>query len=444
MFSRAHASDKDPVALAWARSGAMALTGLAAGPPRAAPAPAAAAMARAAQDLVASAARRGVRLALDGPALLGERAALAGLARRGRTAPGGATRLLRAADGWLALTLARADDVAALPAWLELAPGSCAARDPWAVAAAALAERAAADAVARARLIGLPAAVAAPPPSAPPPPVRVAARGPRGERGAAPPLVVDLSSLWAGPLCAQLLGLAGARVVKVESRGRPDGARRGPPAFFDLLHAGHESVALDFARAEDRAALRALVAAADVVVESARPRALRQLGIDAEEIVATSAGVTWVAISGHGRAEPGAGWVAFGDDAAAAGGLWALAGSGLDGPLACADAIADPLTGLHAAAAALAAHDAGGGILLDVALATVAAAAAACAPPAAEDAGLPVAAPRARRPAGRARALGADTARVLAERDARRLRPLRADSVPPRHPRSPRSERPAT
>ncbi|HEY8494961.1 MAG TPA: CoA transferase, partial [Myxococcota bacterium] len=220
-----------------------------------------------------------------------------------------------------------------------------------------------------------------------------------------------------------LLGLAGARVVKVESIGRPDGARRGPRAFFDLLHAGHASVALDFARAEDRCALRALVAAADVVIESARPRALRQLGIEAEEIVATRPGVTWVAISGYGRAAPGADWVAFGDDAAAAGGLWALAGAGLDGPLACADAIADPLAGLHAAAAALAAHQEGGGVLLDVALATVAAAAAASAPPAQEDPSLPVAPPRARRPAGRARPLGADTARVLGERDARRLRP---------------------
>jgi crotonobetainyl-CoA:carnitine CoA-transferase CaiB-like acyl-CoA transferase len=224
--------------------------------------------------------------------------------------------------------------------------------------------------------------------------------------------------------------------VKVESRGRPDGARFGPPAFFDLLHAGHESVALDFARAEDRAALRRLVSAADVVLESARPRALRQLGIDAEEIVATHEGVTWVAISGHGRDEPGAGWAAFGDDAAAAGGLWALAGHGLDGPLACADAIADPLTGVHAAAAALAAHDAGGGVLLDVALATVAAAAAASGPPAAEDAGLPVAPPRARPSAGRARALGADTARVLDGGDARRLRP----PVASRKVRAPRTD----
>src|SRR5690606_5713797 len=134
-----------------------------------------------------------------------------------------------------------------------------------------------------------------------------------------------------------------------------------------------------------------------------------------EEEVATRPGVTWVAITGYGRGDPGAGRVAFGDDAAAAGGLWALAGAGLDTPIACGDAIADPLAGLHAAAAALAAHDAGGGVLLDVALATVAAAAAGAAPPAAEDPTLPVAPPRARRPAGRARPLGADTARVLDE-----------------------------
>jgi hypothetical protein len=44
-----------------------------------------------------------------------------------------------------------------------------------------------------------------------------------------------------------LLALAGARVVKVESTRRLDGARSGSSAFYDLLNAGKESVALDFA-----------------------------------------------------------------------------------------------------------------------------------------------------------------------------------------------------
>ena len=46
---------------------------------------------------------------------------------------------------------------------------------------------------------------------------------------AAPPRIVDLSALWAGPLCAHLLQLAGASVVKLESTRRPDGARFGAP-----------------------------------------------------------------------------------------------------------------------------------------------------------------------------------------------------------------------
>ncbi len=40
-------------------------------------------------------------------------------------------------------------------------------------------------------------------------------------------LVADLSAMWAGPLCGQLLARAGATVVKVESRARPDGTRAG-------------------------------------------------------------------------------------------------------------------------------------------------------------------------------------------------------------------------
>lgn len=35
--------------------------------------------------------------------------------------------------------------------------------------------------------------------------------------------------------------------MKVESSAQLDGARQGPAAFFDLLHAGHEWVVLDYA-----------------------------------------------------------------------------------------------------------------------------------------------------------------------------------------------------
>lgn len=418
---------RDPhPALEWARSGAMALTGRPDGAPRLAPGPLAAWVRDGIEALRRLAPGR-LPADLDGPALLGERAALRGLRRRGCISPGGACRLLEAADGWVAATLARPDDAELLPAWL----GVEARGDPWPAVAAALRVRGAEEAVARARLLGLAASVAAPLLEAPPPPHRLAARGAWRERAAAAaPRVLDLASLWAGPLCAHLLGLAGARVVKVESASRPDGARAGDAAFFDLLNAGKASVALDLASPAGRDALRRLVAASDVVVESARPRALRQLGIEAEALVAEHPGLVWVAITGHGRREPGAGWIGYGDDAGVAAGLARATGEPDATPLFCGDAIADPLAGVHAAVSALEAFRAGEAALLDVPLCDVAAHAARSGPGArdalvrarggsfeveAGGARQPVLAPRARRPAGRARPLGADTAAVLAE-----------------------------
>jgi crotonobetainyl-CoA:carnitine CoA-transferase CaiB-like acyl-CoA transferase len=168
-------------------------------------------------------------------------------------------------------------------------------------------------------------------------------------------------------------------VIKVESTERPDGARRGVPAFFDWLHGGHESVALSLDTAAGRAALARLVARADVVIEASRPRALRQLGIEPERLVAQHPGKTWVSITGYGRDEVEPGRVAFGDDAAVAGGLVAHDGDGL--PVFAGDAIADPLTGLHAAVGALLAIEEGGGVLVDVAMAAVAAHATSGGPP---------------------------------------------------------------
>jgi len=422
------APDPSP-ALDWARSGAMALTGRADGPPLLAPGPLAAA-ARGALRAFELLAGAGACQGLDPPALLGERAAVLGLFRRGRIAPGGSCRLLRAADGWIAVNLPRPEDESALPAWL----GEGDARDPWAFAAARLARRRAGGAVARARLLGLAVAPVAAPPRCGPAWLRVAGRGPAAPARAADatPLVLDLSSLWAGPLATHLLERAGARVVKVESARRPDGARRGPAAFFDLLNAGKRSVALDLGSAAGRAQLRALLLRADIVVESARPRALAQLGVEAAELVARRPGLSWLSLTGYGRREPGARWVAFGDDAAAAAGLAAATGGADEGPLFCGDAIADPLAGLHGALAALASWRAGGGHLLDLALRDVAAFALRFAAPpeaarvragaggaafAVEVAGRqePVAAPRARPPRAPARPLGADSEAVLRE-----------------------------
>jgi len=418
-------------AVAWAASGSMALTGAADGPPALAPGHLAAA-AHGAAAAFAALADASLADTLNGAALLGERAALLGLTRRGTTSAGGHCRLVRARDGWIAVNLPRPDDLATVPAWLERA---CDA-DPWETITHAVSERAAASLVARGRLLGLAVAPAAPPADTPTPWCRVAARGEAVARDhRAPALVVDLSSLWAGPLAAHLLQRAGARVIKVESAHRPDGTRRGPAPFFDRLHAGKESVVLDFTTAAGGAALRRLIARADIVIDSARPRATTHLGVDPAVLVRARPGLTWISITGYGRTGHAKNWIAFGDDAASAAGLAHATGALAESPtpLFCGDAIADPLTGLHAAVAALGAHRQGGGVLLALALRDVAAHAVAFGPSAPPASVLPirradgttgwtvaaagdrqpVLAPRARPSIGAARPFGADTDAVL-------------------------------
>jgi len=244
------------------------------------------------------------------------------------------------------------------------------------------------------------------------------------------PLVVDLSSLWAGPLCGHLLTRAGARVVKVESTRRPDGARLGPPGFYADLHAGQESVALDFTNAECRAQLAHLIAHADVLIEGTRPRALEQLGVDIDAAFRAKPSLVWVSVTGYGRTGPWRNQVGFGDDAAAAGGLVAWDDAGA--PVFVGDALADPVGGLMAAAGAFAALAAGGGFLVDVAL-REAAAFIADAPAlrdaergrivgeagdwrlAMDGAETPLAPPAHRAAAGPAAEMGAHTAAILAE-----------------------------
>jgi crotonobetainyl-CoA:carnitine CoA-transferase CaiB-like acyl-CoA transferase len=369
LMAQAMAGDADVAARRWAASGAMALTGPADGPADVGPARVALAMDALAADIARTSAAIGARVDVDGAALLGERAAIAGLARRGEVSCGGACHLLPTADGdRIALSLAREDDWELLPALFGLLEVGFQAGDGWAPVADAIVGVRARELVAAAAELGMPASrlgeVAATDPLVELRP------GPAGTPRRAPWTVVDLSSLWAGPLCANLLGLAGARVVKVESTRRPDGARFGPPRFFELLHHGHESVALDLASPGGRAALRELLATADVVIEASRPRALAAMAASYDDLLARGWGGVWLSITGHGRQGPAAERVAFGDDAGVAGGL---VGAGPESVVFCADAVADPATGVLGAAAVLRAVQEGWTGFLGVALARTAA-----------------------------------------------------------------------
>ncbi|HLR99812.1 CoA transferase [Mycolicibacillus parakoreensis] len=299
----------------------------------------------------------GNRVDVDAAEILTGRAALRNLSAPTQISAGGATRLLASPDGWWALTLSRADDVDAVPALLERDDVGA---DPWPSVVSASTTGSARAWVRRARLLGLPAAVLGESRPAEP---TVGVGGAPAQRSLADLLVVDLSSMWAGPLCGALLAAAGATVVKVETPARPDGTRAGDPQFFAWMNAQKLSCCV----ALEDPILAGLLAVADVVVEGSRPGGLRRRGLGAEQ-VAARAGRVWVRISGYGAEHPDR--VAFGDDAAVAGGL---VGRRDGAPVFCGDAIADPLTGLHAARAVLHSLARGGGSVIDVAMAAVAA-----------------------------------------------------------------------
>lgn len=359
-------ADEHP-ALAWARSGLMRLTGLPDGEPLMCPAPLAACADGVLAALAAIAPSRSFA-DLRGSELLAERAAIAGFSRAGAVSPGGSCRLLQTADGWIAVNLAREDDWALLPAWLEedIPP-------TWPAVSAVLRARATDSLIERGRLLGLALA----PDEAPcARPVRWFNKPDHGEQAARGPLnrkprVVDLSSLWAGPLCGHLLHCMGAEVIKVESPRRPDGARLGPAAFFDLLNAGKRCVAIDVTSVLGRAQLMVLLSGADIVIESSRPRALRQLGICVENLIVCNPGLVWISLTGHGRSEPQENWIAYGDDAGVAAGLSQLMFTATGEHLIVGDAIADPLAGLHGALAAWAAWRSGQRGLISIALSEV-------------------------------------------------------------------------
>ncbi len=409
-------------AAAWATSGLAALTGRRDGPPLGGPRALVEGVRSWADQLTVRSAKLGAAVVVDPLALLAERATLSGLVRGGDVSCGGGSRLLATTDGWVAVSLARQDDWELVAAWLGR-PGPLAEGD-WETVADGVAGSDAGQLRAGAALLGLPVAVLGERErDTSGTSTQPGADGPGGIHGirarrirpaptvrsCADLLVVDLSSLWAGPLAGRLLRQAGARVVKVESTRRPDGARLGPPRFFSRLNGGKESVALDLTSATGRRQLGELVAGADVVITGSRPRALEQLGLDIEDAMAVGRTRLWLSVTGYGTEGASGMRVAFGDDAAVAGGLVARDGRG---PCFLADAVADPLCGLASAVAALTALADGGAWVIDASMADIAGGL--TGPPVSlggHTAGPPPDPVDSQEP--EARALGADTATVL-------------------------------
>ena len=184
----------------------------------------------------------------------------------------------------------------------------------------------------------------------------------------APPLaglvVVDMSQFLSGPYCSLRLLDLGARVIKIE---RPDGgdlSRRlylsdteigGDSTIFHAINRGKESFAVDLKDEADMAALKSLIAKADVLIQNFRPGVIERLGLDYAKASEINPRLVYASISAYGEDGP---WVKRpGQDllAQARSGVMWLNGDEDQGPVPFGLAIADMLAGAAACQGILAA-----------------------------------------------------------------------------------------
>ncbi len=168
--------------------------------------------------------------------------------------------------------------------------------------------------------------------------------------------VLDFTTTIAGPHCTRLLADLGAEVIKIEApegdmmRTRPP-LRNGASTSFGQLNAGKKSIVLDLKTALAVAAVRRLVANADVVVENFRPGVMRRFGLDYEALAPIKPELIYCAISGYGQTGPSSQLPAYAPVIHAASG-YDLAHMAYQGeerrPDYCGIYIADVLTGTYA------------------------------------------------------------------------------------------------
>jgi formyl-CoA transferase len=174
-----------------------------------------------------------------------------------------------------------------------------------------------------------------------------------------PPLdgirVVDLTRVLAGPFCTMMLGDMGADVIKIEEPHHGDESRGWEPivngwsSYFLGVNRNKRSVALDLKQPDGAAALRSLVAHADVLVENFKPGSLVQLGFGYDTVAAINPRLVYCSISGYGGGGPRAGLSGYDAVIQGESGLMDVTGQPDGPPTRVGIAVTDYLAGLYAA-----------------------------------------------------------------------------------------------
>jgi formyl-CoA transferase len=176
--------------------------------------------------------------------------------------------------------------------------------------------------------------------------------------------VVDLTQVMGGPFCTMQLGDLGADVIKVEpptgdlSRSMGGDQLRMPGddnAPFFALNRNKRSIVLDLTVERNREIVRALVATADVLVESFRPGVTKRLGVDYDSVAAINPRLVYASISGFGQTGPYANRPGFDLIAQGMSGVMSVTGEPNGPPVKSGVPIADMAVGLIATNGVLAA-----------------------------------------------------------------------------------------
>lgn len=181
--------------------------------------------------------------------------------------------------------------------------------------------------------------------------------------------ILDLSRMLSGPYCTMMLADHGAEVIKIESAGGDTSRGNGPwrdddpshewAGYFVSLNRSKKSVTLNLKTEEGKAALRALAATSDVLVENFRPGVMDRLGLPYESLAEKNPALVYAAIRGFGDprtgASPYADWPAYDVVAQAMGGLMATTGPDAATPTKVGPGVGDIFSGLMAAFAIMAA-----------------------------------------------------------------------------------------
>lgn len=173
-------------------------------------------------------------------------------------------------------------------------------------------------------------------------------------------VISDFGRVLAGPYATMLLADLGADVVKIERPDTGDDTRQwGPPytddgeaTYFLSVNRNKSSRAIDLRTDEGRAAAKALVSEADVVVENFLPGTMARFGLGYDDVRAINDDVIYCSSTGFGQESNLPGYDLL---IQAVSGLMSVTGPSPDQPTKVGVALVDVITGLHAAVGILAA-----------------------------------------------------------------------------------------